>query len=183
MAVITKRKNNFKSKSSMKTKRSSKTKSNSKTRKQFKNIRKNGMGTRKMRGGGKIGKPSPPHSKEHSISRRQGKEIQKISKKPTNFFQSLFKKKTPNEKLGTLNAIKLMETKYGTEPEKFTRLIKGAYTPVNNKSEVFNTFKTVTERQKEYNNARTVIAKQAQKMETSELGAALIQRKMELEQM
>ena len=51
MAVITKRKNNLKSKSSMKTKRSSKTKSNSKTRKQFKNIRKNGMGTRKMRGG------------------------------------------------------------------------------------------------------------------------------------
>jgi len=50
MAVITKRKNNLKSKSSMKTKRSSKSKSNSKTRKQFKNIRKNGMGTRK-RGG------------------------------------------------------------------------------------------------------------------------------------
>ena len=53
MAVITKRKNNLKSKSSMKTKRSSKTKSNSKTRKQFKNIRKNGMGTRKMMGGAK----------------------------------------------------------------------------------------------------------------------------------
>jgi len=55
MAVITKRKNNFKSKSSMKTKKSSKSKSNSKTRKQFKNIRKNGMGTRKMMGGSKKG--------------------------------------------------------------------------------------------------------------------------------
>jgi len=53
MAVSTKRKNNFKSKSSMKTKMSSKSKSNSKTRKQFKNIRKNGMGTRKMMGGTK----------------------------------------------------------------------------------------------------------------------------------
>jgi hypothetical protein len=56
MAVITKRKNNLKSKSSMKTKKSSKSKSNSKTRKQFKNIRKNGMGTRKMMGGAKSAK-------------------------------------------------------------------------------------------------------------------------------
>ena len=45
MAVITKRKNVSKSKSK------SKSKSNSKTRKQFKSIRKNGMLTRKMKGG------------------------------------------------------------------------------------------------------------------------------------
>ena len=56
MAVITKRKNNLKSKSSMKTKKSFKSKSNSKTRKQFKNIRKNGMRTRKMMRGGFFGK-------------------------------------------------------------------------------------------------------------------------------
>ena len=69
MAVITKRKNNFKSKSSMKTKRSSKSKSNSKTRKQFKKFRKNGMGTRKMRGGA-IGKRQGAVRKKSSFTQQ-----------------------------------------------------------------------------------------------------------------
>jgi hypothetical protein len=74
MAVITKRKNNLKSKSSMKTKRSSKSKSNSKTRKQFKKFRKNGMGTRKMRGG-RWGEGGGVGKRQGAVRRRDPRKI------------------------------------------------------------------------------------------------------------
>ena len=65
MAVITKRKN------------VSKSKSNSKTRKQFNSIRKNGMKTRKLRGGVLKNKTlRPAHLQVHSIRRKDGKNRQ-----------------------------------------------------------------------------------------------------------
>ena len=110
MAVITKRKNNLKSKSSMKTKRSSKSKSNSKTRKQFKNIRKNGMGTRKMMGAGGWKNP---------FKRKEKKQSQLLTKVKSNPYEVVKNNPYVPEKPTTPTPYRT----YTVGNETFTRLI------------------------------------------------------------
>ena len=120
MAVITKRKNSFKSKFSMKTKKCSKSKSNSKTRKQFKNIRKNGMGTRKMMRGGFFGK---------SKSKRKGtKQSQLPTKVKSNPYEAVKTnpyepEKTPTPfrtyTVGNETFTSLIPTKRTTKPTRY----------------------------------------------------------------